>query len=155
MVVVGLLDGVFMFVADLSRDIEVPHVVDFVVASSYGANTVSSGNVKIKKDASASVRGKHVLIVDDICDSGRTLASLAELFRSREAASVRTCCLLDKTCRRVVDVQPDYVGAVIDDHFVVGYGMDWDAKYRSLPFIGIVKPHLYDPAARVEEGDDG
>lgn len=139
LIVVGLLDGVFIFVADLSRQITVPHAVDFVSASSYGANTVSSGNVKIKKDAGASVRGKHVLLVDEICDSGRTLASLHKLFAGRETASVKTCVLLDKTSRRVVDIQPDFVGAVCPDKFVIGYGMDYGGKYRSLPFVGVLK----------------
>lgn len=143
LVLVGLLDGVFVFLADLSRRITVPHEVDFVAASSYGSATVSSGNVRIKKDATGSVQGKHVLIIDEMCDSGRTLASLAALFSDRNTASVRTCVLLDKVSRRVVDVKPDFVGSVCEDHFVVGYGMDWGGKYRSLPFVGVVRPELY------------
>lgn len=144
LVLVGLLDGVFMFLADLSRELTIAHEVDFVSATSYGANTVSSGNVRIKKDAGGSVRGKHVLIVDEMCDSGRTLASLAELFSGRDAKSVKTCVLLDKIERRVVDVKPNYVGAVCPDEFVIGYGMDWNGKYRSLPFVGVLKRELYE-----------
>ena len=143
LVVVGLLDGVFMFVADLSRKIDTPHTVDFIAASSYGLGTVSSGNVKIKKDSSLPVTGKHVLIVDEMCDSGRTMASLKVLMEQRNAKSVKTCVLLDKVSRRVEDVRPDYVGAVCPDEFVVGYGMDWGGKYRSLPFVGVVRKELY------------
>lgn len=111
-VLVGLLDGVFMFLADLSREITIPHKVDFVSASSYLADTVSSGNVSIKKDVGSSVSGKHVLVVDEICDSGRTLACLADLMAARGAASVKLCVLLDKVTRRAVDVEPDFVGIV-------------------------------------------
>ncbi|KAJ1462076.1 phosphoribosyltransferase-like protein [Pelagophyceae sp. CCMP2097] len=143
LVVVGLMDGAFIFLADLCRELSVPHNVDFICASSYGLGTVSSGNVKITKDASNSMAGKHVLIVDEMCDSGRTLASLRELLGQRNAKSVRTCVLLDKVSRRAVDVRPDYVGAVCPDEFVVGYGMDWGGKYRSLPFVGVVKRELY------------
>lgn len=143
LLVIGLLDGVFMFLADLTREIGTTHTVDFISASSYGGGTVSSGNVKIKKDASTSVEGKHVLVVDEMCDSGRTLASLKALLEQRNAKTVRTCVLLDKVSRRTEDVRPDYVGAVCPDEFVVGYGMDWGGKYRSLPFIGIVKRELY------------
>mmetsp|Transcript_6781 Transcript_6781/g.20011 ORF Transcript_6781/g.20011 Transcript_6781/m.20011 type:complete len:239 (-) Transcript_6781:56-772(-) len=142
-VVVGLMDGVYMFLADLSRKIDAPHTVDFMSASSYGLGTVSSGNVKIKKDTSMPLAGKHVLVVDEICDSGRTLASIKCLLEQRNAASVRTCVLLDKVSRRTADIRPDYVGAVCPDEFVVGYGMDWGGKLRSLPFVGVVKPELY------------
>jgi len=137
------MDGVFMFLADLSRKIDTPHTVDFIAASSYGLGTVSSGNVKIKKDASMPLAGKHVLVVDEICDSGRTLASLKILVQQRNAASVKTCVLLDKVSRREADIRPDYVGAVCPDEFVVGYGMDWGGKLRSLPFVGVVKRELY------------
>jgi len=162
LLVIGLLDGVFVFLADLTRALGTRHTVDFISASSYGMGTVSSGNVRIKKDASASVTGKHVLIVDEMCDSGRTLASraasgdavdardvgrrsLKALLEQRNAKSVKTCVLLDKVSRRTEDVRPDYVGAVCPDEFVVGYGMDWGGKYRSLPFIGVVKRALYAP----------
>ena len=143
LVVVGLLDGVFMFLADLSRKIDTPHTVDFIAASSYGLGTVSSGNVKIKKDSSFPLAGKHVLIVDEMCDSGRTMASLKELMKQRQVKSVKTCVLLDKVSRRTEDIRPDYVGAVCPDEFVVGYGMDWGGKYRSLPFVGVVRKELY------------
>mmetsp|Transcript_8615 Transcript_8615/g.11970 ORF Transcript_8615/g.11970 Transcript_8615/m.11970 type:complete len:274 (-) Transcript_8615:110-931(-) len=142
-VLIGLLDGVFMFLSDLARAIKVPHEIDFVKVSSYGLGTVSSGNIRIKKDTDHSVAGKHVLIVDDICDSGYTSASLVELFERRGAKSVKTCVFLDKRARRQVPVHLDFVGYQCSDEFVIGYGMDWAGKYRSLPFIGAVKPHLY------------
>ena len=143
-VIVGLMDGVFMFLADLSRKIDTQHQLDFISASSYGLGTVSSGNVRIKKDADTALAGKHVLLVDEICDSGRTLASLKLLISQRNAASVKTCVLLDKVSRRQADIRPDYVGAVCPDEFVVGYGMDWGGKLRSLPFVGVVRRELYE-----------
>ena len=143
-VIVGIMDGVFMFLADLSRKIDTPHSLDFISASSYGLGTVSSGNVRIRKDADTALTGKHVLLVDEICDSGQTLASLKLLVTQRNVASVRTCVLLDKASQRQADVQPDYVGAVCPDEFVVGYGMDWGGKLRSLPFVGVVRRELYE-----------
>ena len=144
LVVVGLLDGVFMFFGDLVRELALDHSVDFVSASSYGLGTVSSGNVQITKDLKFPIRGKHVLIVDDICDSGHTLAALKQLLSQRGAASVRTCALLDKRARREVDVTPDFVGVHCPDEFVVGYGMDFAGRFRSLPFIGVLKPEVYE-----------
>jgi len=143
LVVVGMLSGVFVFMADLVRAIEIPHEVQFIVASSYGDGTISSGNVKIKKDLDHSVVGRHVLLVDDICDSGSTLACVEALMRDRGAASVRSCVLLDKVSRRKVPMRPEYVGLVCPDEFVVGYGLDFRLKYRSLPYIGILKPEMY------------
>ena len=140
---VGLMTGVFVFMADLVRHIEVPHEVQFVTVSSYGAGTVSSGNVKIKKDLDTPVYGKHVLLLDEICDSGQTMASLEKLMRDRGAASVRSCVLLNKAARRIVPVEPDYVGLVCPDEFVVGYGMDYKEKYRSLPYVGVLHPRVY------------
>lgn len=99
--------------------------------------------MKIKKDSSFPLEGKHILIVDEMCDSGRTMACLKALLEQRNAKSVRTCVLLDKVSRRTEDIRPDYVGAVCPDEFVVGYGMDWGGKYRSLPFVGVVKRDLY------------
>jgi len=142
-VVVGLLSGVFIFMADLVRNITVPHKMDFCVVSSYGKGTVSSGNVKIKKDLERSITGKHVLIVDEMCDSGTTMACLKALLETRGAASVRTCVLLHKAERTVVPVDLDYVGMICPDEFVVGYGMDFAEDYRSLPYIGIVKREMY------------
>eukprot|EP00035_Acanthoeca_spectabilis_P008188 m.149717 g.149717 ORF g.149717 m.149717 type:complete len:262 (-) comp14247_c0_seq1:271-1056(-) len=143
-VVVGLLSGVFMFMADLVRQLTVPHQVDFVAASSYGLETVSSANVKIKKDTEAPVEGKDVLVVDEMCDSGRTMASLMKLFHDRGAKSVRSCVLLDKKERRSVAVQPDFVGFICPDEFVVGYGMDWAQRFRSLGDICVVKRSAYE-----------
>lgn len=143
LLVVGLMSGVFMFMSDLVKQIEIPHEIQFVTVSSYGKGTVSSGNVKIKKDLDTPVYGKHVLLVDEICDSGGTMASLEALMRDRGAASVKSCVLLNKTARRTVSVVPDYIGMVCPDEFVVGYGMDFVEKYRSLPYVGILKPEMY------------
>ena len=131
-VVVGLLSGCYMFMADLTREIDVPHRVDFVAASSYGQSTVSSSNVKIKKDLNLPIENKHVLLVDEMCDSGRTLASLKQLMHDRGAKSVRTCCLLDKIERRVVDVELDFVGFNCPDEFVVGYGTSTTVRRHAL-----------------------
>ena len=142
-VVVGLLSGCYMFMADLTREIDVPHRVDFMAASSYGQSTVSSSNVKIKKDLNLPIQNKHVLLVDEMCDSGRTLASLKQLMHDRGAKSVRTCCLLDKIERRVVDVELDFVGFSCPDEFVVGYGMDWANRFRSIQHVCVVKRSAY------------
>ena len=142
-VVVGLLSGCYMFMADLTREIDVPHRVDFMAASSYGQSTVSSSNVKIKKDLNLPIQNKHVLLVDEMCDSGRTLASLKQLMHDRGAKSVRTCCLLDKIERRVVDVELDFVGFNCPDEFVVGYGMDWANRFRSIQHVCVVKRSAY------------
>ena len=112
--------------------------------SSYGNNTVSSGEVKIIKDLDVSVKGRNVLIVEDIIDTGRTLASLVELLKSRDAASVKICTLLDKPDRRVKTVKPDYVGFEVPNEFVVGYGLDFQGHYRNLPYVGILKPEIYE-----------
>eukprot|EP00668_Euglena_longa_P031780 GGOE01041035.1.p2 GENE.GGOE01041035.1~~GGOE01041035.1.p2 ORF type:complete len:243 (-),score=69.19 GGOE01041035.1:248-976(-) len=142
LVVVGLMSGVFILMADFVREIDIPHEVQFIAVSSYGKDsTVSSGNVKIKKDLDTPVVGRHVLLLDEICDSGNTLACLEALLLNRGAASVRSCVLLDKVSRRAVPIQPQYVGMVCPDEFVVGYGMDFKDQFRSLPFIGVLKHH--------------
>eukprot|EP00037_Helgoeca_nana_P021368 m.215527 g.215527 ORF g.215527 m.215527 type:complete len:274 (+) comp25621_c0_seq1:190-1011(+) len=143
-VVIGLLTGVFMFFSDLVRKLTVPHQVDFVAASSYGLGTISSANVKIKKDTEAPIEGKMVLVVDEMCDSGRTMACLVKLFQDRGAKSVHSCCLLDKKARRSVDVAPDFVGFTCPDEFVVGYGMDWAQRFRSLQDICVIKRSAYE-----------
>lgn len=125
---------------ELSKRITVPVTLDFMSVSSYGSDTKSSGVVKIVKDLDDSIKDKNVLVVEDIVDSGRTLNYLLEMLRKREPASVKLCTLLDKPSRRVVDVEVNYTGFEIPDEFVVGYGLDYDQKYRNLPYIGIVHP---------------
>lgn len=135
-----VLKGSIFFTCELAKRITVPVTLDFMSVSSYGAGTVSSGNVTIKKDLDESIKGKHVIVIEDIIDSGRTLSYLLEVLRLREPASLKLCTLLDKPDRRVVEnVKVDYTGFVIPDEFVVGYGLDYDQKYRNLPYIGIVE----------------
>jgi len=134
-----VLKGAVIFMVDLARMITVPVEFDFMDISSYGSGTVSSGNIKINKDLENSLEGKHVLLVEDIIDSGRTLSHLIKHLRTQNPASLKLCTLLDKPDRRVVeDVSVDYEGFVIPDQFVVGYGLDYDQRYRNLPYIGIV-----------------
>ena len=136
---VCILKGACIFICDLAKRIRVPLSMDFMTVSSYGSGTKSSGIVRIKKDLDDPIKGLNVLIVEDIVDSGRTLHYLTEVFRERGCKSVRTCTLLDKPERRVVDLDVDYVGFRIPNQFVVGYGMDYDQRYRDLPFIGVVE----------------
>lgn len=145
LMLVGILKGCVLFLSDLIRHIHVPVAFDFVAVSSYGADTKSSGVVRILKDLDESVESKHVLVVEDIVDTGLTLrlSYLLENLRSRRAASVKVCTLLDKPSRRRVDVPVDYRGFTVEDRFVVGYGMDYQGKYRSLPYIGLLKPEVY------------
>jgi len=140
LLLVGVLKGAALFLADLVRSIDRPLEMDFVAIASYGAATRSSGEVRIVKDLEAAVSGKHVIIVEDILDTGLTLrfSYLIENIKARHAASVRVCVLLDKPSRRRVEVPVDYCGFVIDDLFVVGYGMDYAEAYRNLPYIGYV-----------------
>ena len=141
LLLVGILKGAFVFLSDLVRNISIPVSVDFVALSSYGDGTSSSGIVKVTKDLDVSVEGRHVLIIEDIVDTGWTLkmSYLAENLRAGKAASVRVCTLLDKPSRRQVDIELDYVGFVIPNKFVVGYGLDFNGLYRNLPFIGVLK----------------
>lgn len=136
---VCVLRGGAFFMCELAKRITVPVSLDFMSVSSYGSDTKSSGVVKIVKDLDDSLRGKDVLVVEDIVDSGRTLSYLMEMLRDRKPNSLKLCTLLDKPDRRVVDVQVDYTGFQIPDEFVVGYGLDYDQRYRNLPYIGIVK----------------
>jgi len=131
LVVVGLLKGSFVFVSDLVRELRRPVVVDFMAVSSY-VGTESSGEVKIKKDLDVDIRGKNVLLVDDILDTGRTFKRVLNLLQVREPKLLKTCVLLDKPSRRVEKVEADFVGFKIPDHFVVGYGLDWDEEGRNL-----------------------
>lgn len=140
MVLVGLLRGSFMFMADLCRAIDVSHEVDFMTASSYGSGMSSTRDVKILKDLDEDIRGKDVLIVEDIIDSGNTLSKVREILQLRGPKSLAICTLLDKPERREVAVPVEYVGFTIPDEFVVGYGIDYAQRYRHLPYIGKVVP---------------
>ena len=141
-VLVGVLVGSFVFLADLVRRLDFPLEVDFVAASSYGQSTMP-GELKLELDLHCEVAGRDVLVVDDILDTGRTLKRLVELLAERGASSVRCCCALDKPSRREVDFEADYVGLQIPDHFVVGYGLDYACSYRNLPFVGVLREELY------------
>ncbi len=134
-----VLKGGSFFMCELAKRISVPLSLDFMSVSSYGSDTKSSGVVKIVKDLDESIKDKDVLVVEDIVDSGRTLSYLMEMLRDRGPRSLRLCTLLDKPSRRVIDVNVDYTGFSIPDEFVVGYGLDYDQKYRNLPYIGVVE----------------
>jgi hypoxanthine phosphoribosyltransferase len=136
---VAVLKGGFMFMADLVRAMG-PHVtMDFMAVSSYGKGTKSSGQVRVLKDLDSSLEGRHIIIVEDIVDTGLTLSYLQEILRARAPKSVKTACLLSKPSRRQVDVQVDYIGFTIEDRFVVGYGLDLAEKYRNLPYIAVLE----------------
>lgn len=143
LVLIGVLKGAIMFMSDLSRAIDLPLSIDFMAVSSYGSSTKSSGIVKIIKDHDIDIEGKDVLIVEDIIDSGLTLAYLRETLLGRKPRSLKICTILDKPERREANVKVDYCGFKIPDKFVVGYGLDYAEKYRNLPFIGVLKPELY------------
>jgi hypoxanthine phosphoribosyltransferase len=140
---ISVLRGSFIFVADLCRAIRLPCTLDFMAVSSYGANTASNGQVQITKDLSEDISDRHVLVVEDILDSGNTLNYLLKLLKHRHPASIRLCTLLDKPDRRVKPVEVHYCGFTIPDAFVVGYGLDYAERYRNLPYIGILKPSVY------------
>ena len=139
LLVVGILKGASVFCADLIREIDLDVRMDFMVVSSYGNETSSSGTVKIIKDLDVDIENKNVLIVEDIIDSGLTLSSLVAALETRKPKSLKLCTLLDKPERRTADIKVDYVGYVIEDKFIVGYGIDFAEKYRNLPYIGIVE----------------
>lgn len=143
LVVVGILKGAYMFLADLTRHLIVPHIVDFMALSSYGASATTSGQVRIQLDLRWPVVGEHVLIVEDIVDTGLTLAYLRETLEARHPASLRACVLLDKAERRQVPVEVEYLGFHIPDVWVVGYGLDYAETHRTLPFIAVLKPEVY------------
>lgn len=140
---VSVLRGSYIFMADLSRAIDLPVEVDFMAVSSYGGGTASSGQVEIKKDISMNLEGYNVIIVEDILDSGNTLYYLMDMLRLRQAASISICTLLDKPERRVKPITANYSGFAVPDAFVVGYGLDYNQRYRNLPYIGILKPSVY------------
>ena len=140
---ISVLRGSFVFMADLCRRIDLPCTLDFMSVSSYGKGTSSSGQVQITKDLSSDISGKHIILVEDILDSGNTLSDLLKLLEQRNPASIRLCTLLDKPDRRVKQVEVHYSGFSIPDAFVVGYGLDYAEKYRNMPYIGILKPEVY------------
>ncbi len=142
-IVITVLKGAAMLSCDLVRELPFPVILDYISVSSYYSGTKSSGNVKIKKDTDINMQGHTVLIVEDIVDSGNTLAHLVKLFELRGAKQVRVCTLLDKPARRVTEVRVDYTGFDIPDEFVVGYGLDFDQQFRNLPYIGVLKPEVY------------
>lgn len=143
LVVVVLLKGAAWFATDLTRAIDMPARIDFMVASSYGNGTTTSGSVKVKLDISENITGKDVLLIDDIIDSGLTFAAISDLLRQYKPATLKTAALCDKAERRINGLQADYVGFKIPDEFVVGYGLDYAGDYRNLPYIGVLKPAVY------------
>lgn len=143
---VSVLRGSFIFMADLTRHIQPFCKVDFMAVSSYGSGTASSGQVNIVKDLTDSIEGKDIIVVEDILDSGNTLSYLFQLLKARNPASIKLVTLLDKPSRRTKPIQADYVGFTVPDEFVVGYGLDYDELYRNLPYIGVLKPCVYQKA---------
>ncbi|MBP5199770.1 MAG: hypoxanthine phosphoribosyltransferase [Schwartzia sp.] len=141
--VVGILKGASVFTTDIVRKIETPMQIDFMVVSSYGAGTKTTGTVQIRKDLDTDVHGRHVIICEDIIDSGVTMSNLFALLKTRKPASLRLCALLSKPARREVEVKIDYCGWEVPDKFLVGYGLDYAEHYRNLPCIGVLKPEIY------------
>ena len=144
LVLVSILKGAVVFMADLMRAVTIPCSIDFMVVSSYGAGTTTTGLVKIIKDLDSDLSGKDVLIVEDILDTGVTLSNLVPMLKMRDPNSVRICAILDKPSRRRADIQADYIGFQVPDEFVVGYGLDYDEKYRNVPYVGVLKPSVYE-----------
>jgi hypoxanthine phosphoribosyltransferase len=143
LLLVGILKGAFIFLADISRRLEIPRAVDFMALSAYGTSAIATGAVRIIMDLRRPIEGKHVMIVEDIVDTGLTLDYLYKTLESRRPASLRSCVLLDKTSRRKVDVPIDYLGFEIPDVWVVGYGLDYADRHRTLPYIGVLRPEVY------------
>ena len=141
--IVSVLKGSYVFMADLTRAIDTPCNVDFMVVSSYGKGTKTSGEVQIIKDIAQPIDGRDLLIVEDILDTGITLSKLVPVLKMRNPNSVRICTILSKPSRRMADIEPDYCGFEVPDEFVVGYGLDYDEKYRNLPYVGVLKPEVY------------
>ena len=143
LLLVGILKGCFVFMADLIRAITIPCAVDFMLLSSYGSGTKSSGAVRIIKDIDLPLENYDVLVVEDILDSGNTLNYVKDILSKRNPKSLKICTMFDKSSRRQVDIQVDYVGYNIADEFIVGYGLDYDERYRNLPYVGVLKPEVY------------
>ncbi|RME49190.1 MAG: hypoxanthine phosphoribosyltransferase [Chloroflexi bacterium] len=144
LLLVGILKGAFIFLADIARHLQIPHTVDFMALSAYGLSATTTGAVRIIMDLRHPIEGKHVMIVEDIVDTGLTLDYLYKTLESRRPASLRSCVLLDKTSRRKVDVPIDYLGFQIPDVWVVGYGLDYADKHRTLPYIGVLRREVYE-----------
>ena len=144
LVLAGVLRGASFFLTDLARAISLPLSIDFISISSYGPATKTSGVVSIRKDLDESVGGRHLLVVEDIVDTGLTLSYLLQILRARQPASLQVCALLDRKVRRIIDLPIAYRGFEIPERFVVGYGLDYNQRYRNLPFIGVLKPELMD-----------
>jgi len=142
-VLVSVLKGSIIFLADLIREMEIPLSLDLMEVSSYGASTESSGQVRILKDLSKPIEGRHVVVVEDIIDTGLTLNYLLKYLADKNPASIRIVCLLDKPARRLAEIPIDYRGFTIPDRFVIGYGLDYDERYRNLPYIGVLRPSVY------------
>lgn len=143
-ILVTILKGSLIFAADLMRKLDLPVELEFMKVSSYGAGTKTSGEIRIHLDLMREhLEQYNIIVIEDIVDSGRTLARLTALLKNRNANSVKTCTLLDKPSRREVEFVPDYIGAQIEDEFVIGYGLDYDEKYRNLPYIGVLKREIY------------
>lgn len=140
---ISILKGSVIFMADLMRAITIPCEIDFMATSSYGADIKTSGVVKLIKDLDRSIEGRHLIIVEDILDSGMTLSYIIQMLEARNPASIKICTLFDKPARRQVDVHATYAGIEVPDEFIVGYGLDYNEKYRNLPFIGVLKPEIY------------
>lgn len=140
LVLIGVLKGSFIFLADLSRRLSIPRHIEFIAVSSYEHGSIRSGAVRLVMDVRRSIEGKHVLVVEDIVDTGHTLHYLIDMLKSRGPASIRTCTLLHKEHATEVDVEIDYLGFSIGDEWVVGYGLDYDEKDRTLPYIGVIEP---------------
>jgi hypoxanthine phosphoribosyltransferase len=147
LVLVGVLKGAVFFIADLMRKLDIPCEIDFMAISSYGAGTDSSGVVRILKDLDANIAGRHVIVVEDIIDSGLTLSYLLRTLRARRPGSLEICALLTKPERREIDVPVRYVGFEIPNEFVIGYGLDYAERYRNLPYIGVLHPSVLPPTA--------
>ena len=145
-VLVSVLKGSIIFLADLVRAMPVPLSIDLMEVSSYGASTESSGQVRILKDLSSSITGREVIVVEDIIDTGLTLNYLLRYLHDKGPASIRICCLLDKPARRLAPIEIDYRGFTIPDRFVIGYGLDYGEHYRNLPYVGVLRPSVYGPA---------
>lgn len=144
LLVVGILKGAFVFMADLVREIDLPLELDFMDVSSYGVSTVSSGEVRIIKDLDYSILEKDVLIIEDIVDTGLTLHYIKEILQKRGPRSIKICCLLDKPSRRRAAIAPEYIGFTIPDQFIVGYGLDYAEQYRHYPAVCVLKPSVYE-----------
>lgn len=144
LLVIGILKGSIVFMADLIRSIDIHTSIDFMTVSSYGLGSTSSGKITVKKDLDTDIEGKDVLIAEDIIDSGKTLSNLIELLKARNPKSIKICALLNKPERREADIDVDYIGFDIPNEFIVGYGLDYAEKYRNIPYIGVLKREVYE-----------